>query len=208
MPPPIPTVGKILREHEKKRKIMPTRYLLQNYFATVSAIKPLFLMSPLSVATYLGPDAQFDLVVFDEASQIFPEDALGAIYRAKQAIIVGDEHQLPPTSFFLASDVSENDEDDYSENDNDYESILELASGTLPSKRLLWHYRSKSESLIAFSNEEIYDSSLLSFPNATHRPEDGVHLHYCPEGRYLRKSRTNPVEAQAVTALLFHLAKA
>ena len=80
---------------------MPTRYLLQNYFSTVSAIKPLFLMSPLSVSTYLSPSAQFDLVVFDEASQIFPEDALGAIYRGKQAIIVGDEHQLPPTSFFM-----------------------------------------------------------------------------------------------------------
>lgn len=203
-----PNVGKILREHEKKRKVMPTRYLLQNYFSTVSAIKPLFLMSPLSVSTYLSPSAQFDLVVFDEASQIFPEDALGAIYRGKQAIIVGDEHQLPPTSFFMANDVEEENDEDYDENDSDYESILELAAGSLPSKRLLWHYRSKNEALIAFSNNEIYDSTLVSFPNAVRKAEDGVHFHFCPAGRYLRKSRTNPVEAATVTALLFSLAKA
>jgi len=203
-----PNVGKILREHEKKRKVMPTRYLLQNYFPTVSAIKPLFLMSPLSVSTYLSPSAQFDLVVFDEASQIFPEDALGAIYRGKQAIIVGDEHQLPPTSFFMAADAEEENDEDYEEDNSDYESILELASGSLPSKRLLWHYRSKNEALIAFSNSEIYDSTLVSFPNAGIKKEDGVHFHYCDKGRYLRKSRTNPVEAETVCTLLFGLAKA
>jgi superfamily I DNA and/or RNA helicase len=203
-----PVVSKILHEHEKKRKLMPTRYLLENYFKTVSDLKPLFLMSPLSVSTYLPPDASFDLVVFDEASQIFPEDALGAIYRGKEAIIVGDEHQLPPTSFFLALDEeATDDEENYSEDNEDYESILDLASGAFPSKRLLWHYRSKDESLIAFSNHEIYDSSLYSFPNPSKRPENGVHAHYIKEGVYLKKSRNNPLEAKATAALLFALAK-
>ena len=108
----------------------------------------------------------------------------------------------------MANDVEEENDEDYDENDSDYESILELAAGSLPSKRLLWHYRSKNEALIAFSNNEIYDSTLVSFPNAVRKAEDGVHFHFCPTGRYLRKSRTNPVEAATVTALLFSLAKA
>jgi Fe-S cluster assembly scaffold protein SufB len=199
-------VGMIMREAQKSTRLMPTRYLLQHYFSTVSNIKPVFLMSPLSVATYLLPEAQFDLVVFDEASQIYPEDALGAIYRAKQAIIVGDSRQLPPTSFFVATeDESEVSDEDYEEDDSSLESILDLASAYLPPERLLWHYRSKNEELIAFSNKEFYNSALYSFPAASKKEEDGIHLHYLADGVYEAGKRTNEKEASYIADLVFKL---
>jgi hypothetical protein len=199
-------VGMIMREAQKSTRLMPTRYLLQHYFSTVSNIKPVFLMSPLSVATYLLPEAQFDLVVFDEASQIYPEDALGAIYRAKQAIIVGDSRQLPPTSFFVATeDETEVSDEDYEEDDSSLESILDLAAAYLPPERLLWHYRSKNEELIAFSNKEFYNSSLYSFPAASKKAEDGIHLHYLADGVYEAGKRTNEKEASYIADLVYKL---
>src|SRR5690606_7678782 len=123
--------------------------------------------SPLSVAQFLNPEhLTFDVVLFDEASQICSEDAVGAIMRAQQFIIVGDDKQLPPTRFFAAG-ASDLDGDDDSEDamGEVYESILEECSTVgLPQRKLLWHYRSHNEALITFSNRRYYNGDLITFP--------------------------------------------
>lgn len=123
---------------------------------------PCLLMSPVSVAQYLDVEKEkFDLVVFDEASQMPTSEAVGAIARGKDVIVVGDPKQLPPTTFFRA---------DYRDEQHfeteDLESVLDdcLAIG-MPERRLTWHYRSNHESLIAFSNSMFYDNKLLTFPS-------------------------------------------
>ena len=123
---------------------------------------PCMLMSPLSVAQYIDADAdKFDLIVFDEASQMPTYEAVGAIARGKNVVIVGDPKQMPPTSFFSVNTV---DEDNIEL--EDLESILDdCLALSIPSKYLLWHYRSKHESLIAFSNSEYYDNKLMTFPS-------------------------------------------
>ena len=159
---PISTAGGqvsiLRREYNKKRRHLPIRQLMTQAGNAVQAIKPVFMMSPMSVATYLPPDrVSFDLVVFDEASQVRPVDALGALLRADQAIVVGDSQQLPPTSFF--NTIVEPDEDDEVEESvtADMESILGLFDTKgAPSRMLRWHYRSLHESLIAVSNQEFY----------------------------------------------------
>ena len=123
-------------------------------------------MSPMSVAQYLTTDAEkFDLVIFDEASQVPTAQAIGALARGVNAVIVGDPNQMPPTSFFNA-EIS--DEDNFQLEDLD--SILDdcLAIG-MPDTHLLWHYRSRHESLIAFSNKNYYDSSMFTFPSVNDR---------------------------------------
>ncbi len=125
-------------------------------------VAPCMLMSPITVAQYLKPIAnEFDLVIFDEASQMTTAEAIGSIARAKAAIIVGDPKQLPPTAFFRSSYVDEENLEN-----EDLESILDdcLAIG-MPERHLLWHYRSKHESLIAFSNVMYYDNKLCTFPS-------------------------------------------
>ena len=116
-------------------------------------------MSPLSVSTFLSANAiNFDVVIFDEASQIFPQDAIGAIYRGKQLIVVGDSKQMPPSNFFNAS-VEAEDSDEETGDITDFESILDLCSTVLPQLRLKWHYRSRFEQLITFSNKNFYDNN-------------------------------------------------
>lgn len=162
--------------------------------------KPCVLMSPLSVAQFIGADfPKFDIVVFDEASQMPTYDAIGAIARGNQLLVVGDSRQLPPTTFFERQKGDEDyDEDDLPE---ELESILEESevAGIKP-LRLEWHYRSRHESLIAFSNRQYYDNRLHTFPAAfTRHPRLGVHWREVPEGVYdYGKSRTNRKEAQAV----------
>ena len=122
-------------------------------------------MSPLSVSTFLAPDAvDFDVVIFDEASQIFPQDAIGAIYRAKQLIVVGDSKQMPPSNFFNATIEAENDDEETGDV-TDFESILDLCSTSMRQLRLRWHYRSRYEQLITFSNKNFYDNDLITFPS-------------------------------------------
>lgn len=155
-------------------------------------------MSPMSVAQYLDASfPPFDLVVFDEASQIPVWDAVGAIARGKQVVVVGDPKQLPPTSFFERMD----DDDAPEETDTveDLESILDECIGAqVPCLRLLWHYRSRHESLIAFSNYHYYDNRLLTFPSPNVR-DMGVSWRHVPHGIYDKgKSRTNRAEAEAV----------
>ena len=194
-------LGILRREFEKQRRHLPIRRLLQRIPNLIARLKPCFLMSPLSVAQYLDPSVPaFDLVVFDEASQIPTHDAIGALARGKKAVIVGDSKQLPPTTFFdkRDSDDEELDDDEVEE----LESILDecVASG-VPQLRLRWHYRSRHESLIAFSNAHYYENRLNTFPSPIDRTERlGVSIRYV-DGTYEKgTSRSNPLEAQAVVA--------
>lgn len=162
-------------------------------------LAPCVLMSPLSVAQYLPANqAPFDVVIFDEASQIATWDAVGAIARGRQTIIVGDPKQLPPTNFFGRSD---GDDDAIPQYEQDLESILDEAQASgLPTRYLRWHYRSRHESLIAFSNWHYYGNKLITFPSPI-TDDRAVSLAYAPNGVYDRgKSRTNPQEARAIVA--------
>lgn len=187
---------------------MPIRKLFRAIPNLLLTLKPCLMMSPLSVSLFLEADSyQFDIVIFDEASQVYTENAIGAIFRGKQVVIAGDSKQLPPTNFFRTS-VSENDFD--SEDGDDYddgapcESILDEA-GMLPEKTLKWHYRSCHESLIAFSNAKLYKNSLVTFPSNIERgPNNGVEFIYVPGGYYDRGGRKgNPVEAEKIAQLVF-----
>jgi len=163
-------------ELTKQARHIPIRTLLSRSRRAIQAMKPCFMMSPLSLAKYLPSQAMnFDLLVIDEASQMKPEDALGALLRAKQVIVVGDRNQLPPTDFFTRVTPAEEFGADVDEDaeDIDAESILDWALKTYHApRRLKWHYRSRCESLIAFSNREFYSSragsggDLVTFPNA------------------------------------------
>lgn len=177
------------KELSKKRNIMPLRKLFRSIPNLLLKLKPCLMMSPLSVSYFLETEAyHFDLVIFDEASQIFPEDAIGAIFRGSQVIIAGDSKQLPPTNFFSVSMTAA--DTDTSEDDENYEdlisdSILEESAAALPNRTLRWHYRSKHESLIAFSNREIYQNNLITFPSpANHVEGMGVEYVYVKDGYY------------------------
>ena len=207
-------IGILKRELSKQRRLMPLRKLFMSIPNLITSLKPCFMMSPLSVSVFLEANSyEFDMVIFDEASQVHTEDAIGAIMRGKQAIIVGDTKQLPPTNFFAASlndddyDIDADKEDDYS---GAYESILDEAVAVLPERGLRWHYRSKHEHLIAFSNIKIYNSSLITFPSSVETaPDFGVEYIYVADGVYDRSGkRNNPIEANKVADLVFeHIRK-
>ena len=196
------------REMNKKRRHLPLRKLFVRIPTLLFTLKPCLLMSPLSVSLFLDPEHhKFDVVIFDEASQICSENAIGAIFRAEQCIIVGDKEQLPPTNFFNASTGEEEfDTDDYDEeNDIDaYESILDECSTALNQLTLLWHYRSRHEHLITFSNTKIY-KNLITFPSSVNKMKDfGVEYVEVADGVYDRAgTRTNRVEARQVAQLIF-----
>ncbi|PMG64365.1 DUF3320 domain-containing protein [Vibrio lentus] len=203
-------VETLRREFNKKRRQMPIRRLLNKSGRVIQQIKPVFMMSPMSIATYLEPGVvDFDLVIFDEASQVKVADALGAILRGKQVIVVGDTKQMPPTSFFGKQLVLDDDEAEESLT-ADMESILGmfLASGT-PEKMLKWHYRSRHESLIAVSNQEFYDNKLMIFPSSGINPNaKGLSLNYLSNTTYDRGgSRSNIGEAAAVAEAVIKHAK-
>lgn len=192
-------IGLLRKEIGKRMRHIPVRKLLAGIPKLLPRLKPCVLMSPLSVAQYLEASHEsFDLVIFDEASQIPVWDAVGAIARGKQLIMVGDPKQLPPTNFF--SSAGDEDEDDLTpEAHKDLESVLdELMSNQVRHKRLQWHYRSRHEGLIAFSNRQYYDNELLTFPSPD-AGHGGVRFRHLPEARYDKgKSRTNPGEAKAL----------
>jgi very-short-patch-repair endonuclease len=198
------------REFSRQRKFTPLRKTLKISEEAIRSIKPCFLMSPLSVAQFLQGDfPSFDLVVFDEASQLPTEDAIGSICRGKQLIVVGDPKQLPPTNFFSMQSSIINSEVDEQGNNviEDTESVLEefLASG-IPSTRLKWHYRSTNESLISFSNHTFYDAELYTFPSCIlHDETMGLLFNYVSDGVYEGKG-LNRVEAKAVVdAIIVHI---
>ena len=193
-------------EFTRKSGHLPVRKLLQKAGGLIKKIKPVFMMSPLSIAQYLDPtneELQFDVVIFDEASQVKPQDALGAFMRAKTAVVMGDTQQLPPTSFFEQMADGESYEEEATS--LDMESILHLCKLSFPVKMLKWHYRSRHESLISVSNEQFYDNELLVYPSPSHiDPELGLKLHYNPNTCYDRgSSSANVGEAKDVVKAIF-----
>jgi hypothetical protein len=164
-------------------------------------LAPCLMMSPLSIAQYLPADqALFDVVIFDEASQIATWDAVGALARGRQAVIVGDPKQLPPTNFFGRSE-SEDEDPEIQHYEKDLESILdESRAAGIPVMDLNWHYRSRHESLIAFSNWHYYGNRLVTFPSPF-TDDRAVSLEFIADGVYDRgKSRTNRAEAERIAS--------
>lgn len=203
----------IRHEINKKRRHLAVRRLLNEAADVVQQIKPVFMMSPMSVAQFLAPGRlQFDLLVMDEASQVRPADALGAIGRARQIVVVGDDQQLPPTRFFNA--IAEDDwsaDEPAGDDARDLESILGWCNARgVPSRMLRWHYRSRHHSLIAVSNREFYNDNLIVIPSPEPRsPELGVFFRRIAEGAFDRgQTATNRVEARAVAqAVMEHARK-
>jgi superfamily I DNA and/or RNA helicase/very-short-patch-repair endonuclease len=197
-----------LVHHEiaKQRAHIPIRQLMRRAGRAVQGLKPCFMMSPMSVAQFLAPgQLTFDLVVMDEASQLRPEDALGAVARGAQLVIVGDPKQLPPTSYFQRTLDDEAEEEDEKSGVSEGESLLDIAlSHYQPVRRLRWHYRSQHHSLIAFSNSEFYDDHLIVFPSAFHEHSDLGVKYVDAKGIY--ENRRNPLEAERVVdAILEHI---
>ena len=197
--------GTIQREGTKKRRHMPVRELIAQTSEVTQSLKPCFMMSPLSVSQFLTADIRFDLVIFDEASQVKPSDAVNCVYRGRQLVVAGDQKQLPPTTFFESSidTGDEYEEDQFDE----FESVLDLAkAGGMESLPLRWHYRSQHESLITYSNYSFYEGRLVTFPGAlAEAPDVGLECYFV-EGEYRRGgNRDNPVEAEKVAErVLFH----
>ena len=193
-----PEWGTLSRELTKRSAHMPLRKLFGNMPTALTRLTPCVMMSPLSIAQYLPPDKEpFDVVIFDEASQISPWDAVGAIARGKQVVIVGDPEQLPPTNI---GDRGVDDIEDGSDV-SDQESILnECLAANIPRRNLDWHYRSRHESLIAFSNQRYYGGRLVTFPSPV-TDDRAVRLTLVSDGLYERGAgRVNRPEARAVVA--------
>ncbi|MGV8896271.1 MAG: DUF3320 domain-containing protein [Rhodoglobus sp.] len=201
-------MGNLSRQLDRQRGGLGVRALLDQFGPLIAEILPCVLMSPESVARFYGArSSMFDIVVFDEASQIRVADAIGAMGRARSVVVVGDSKQMPPTSFAEAT-ISDESESREPGSVQDEESILsECVSAQVPSLALTWHYRSQDESLIQFSNEHYY-GNLSTFPSPLHGVrDDGLEGHGISlvqlNGRFLRSAtgkdlRTNPVEARAI----------
>jgi very-short-patch-repair endonuclease len=155
----------VRREAAKKARHLPLRQLLAEAPDVLTSISPCWMASPLSVSQLLDADRRyFDVVIFDEASQVLPEDAVPALLRAQRAVVAGDKYQLPPTTFF-AGGLDEEEEAESPSPVEGLESLLDLMSSFLETWELLWHYRSRDEALIAFSNRHIYHDRLITFPS-------------------------------------------
>lgn len=203
-------VAIIRKEINKKRRHLPIRKLISLAGNAIQRIKPVFMMSPMSVATYLPQGAiDFDLVVFDEASQVKVVDALGPILRGKQVVVVGDTKQMPPSAFFGKAFELSDEEAEMSET-ADIESILGMfLSQGAPETMLRWHYRSRHDSLITVSNHEFYENKLMVFPSpGVNSSATGLKFNYLQDAPYDRGgSRTNQLEARAVAEAVIEHAK-
>ncbi|TPG31312.1 DUF3320 domain-containing protein [Flavobacterium pectinovorum] len=192
-------------EFNRKARHMPIRKLMQEAGLAIQAIKPVIMMSPMSIANFLPPNSiDFDLVIFDEASQVRPVDALGAILRGRQVVVVGDTKQMPPTSFFDKLNTDIEDEENVTA---DMQSILGMCDAQgAPQRMLRWHYRSRHESLINLSNQEFYENKLIIFPSPGSKSKMGLAFNHLPDTYYDKgKTRTNPKEAEKVAdAIINH----
>lgn len=196
----------IRKAAEKKRCYKPIRDLINESRDVILRLHPCFMMSPYSVSEYLPAEQMFDVVIFDEASQVKPGDAINCIYRGKALIAAGDQKQLPPTDFF-SQQLGEEDGEGEEDLANDYESILDLmkSSGAFEQQTLNWHYRSRHEHLITFSNASFYESRLVTFPGAlAESPDAGVKF-IKVNGVYQRgRGGNNPIEAKHVAQRVIH----
>ncbi|MCC2314204.1 DUF4011 domain-containing protein [Cellulomonas xiejunii] len=205
-------IGGLVRQLKRERGGMTVRALMEHYGELITQIMPCTLMSPESVARFFpARPGLFDVVVFDEASQIRVADAIGAMGRASSVVVVGDSKQMPPTQVAETNATAEDDEEVTVETVVDEESILsECVQARVPSRWLSWHYRSQDESLIAFSNRLYYEDRLSSFPaplpgdTRAHPAGYGISL-VRVDGTFQRSGRgkalrTNPVEADAIVA--------
>lgn len=195
----------IQRQANLKTRHKPIRSVLDEAGQVAQELKPCFMMSPLAVSQYLPAGMRFDVVIFDEASQVLPSDAVNCIYRGKQLIVAGDVKQLPPTSFFTTGLQDEDSEDE--DEPDVFQSVLDQckAAGALPSLPLTWHYRSAHESLIAFSNYRFYKGELFTFPSAREEGADVGIESLVVNGTYRRgTSRDNPTEAKKVVERVLH----
>lgn len=202
--------GVIRREAMKKRRHIAVKSLMDQALEVIVRLKPCFMMSPLSVSQFLPAKAElFDVVIFDEASQVLPADAINAIYRGRQLIVAGDEKQLPPTNFFQRGTEPGDDIAD-EEGFDDFESILGQCRGTasFPELPLRWHYRSRDEALITFSNVRFYSPpGLITFPSPK-EVDEGFGVQFIRVAGVYRRgtTRDNPAEAQAIAErVLFHV---
>lgn len=205
-------LGVLRGEMAKRKGHMPIRRLMQRAAPAIQALKPVFMMSPLSVAQFLPPgQLSFDLLVMDEASQIQPVDALGAIARSRQVVVVGDERQLPPTKFFSKMTSAEPDEDgDDDAQVSDIESILGLFTARgLPQRMLRWHYRSRHQSLIAVSNSQFYENKLFIVPSPyTQEAGMGLQFHHVANGVFdSGNTGTNAEEARVIAGAIIDHAR-
>ena len=204
-------LGILMHEYQKKKRHLPVRQLMGIAGRAIQDIKPVFMMSPLSIAKYIPPrSVEFDLVVFDEASQVRPVEALGAIIRGRHAVVVGDSKQLPPTNFFdrLGDDRTGDDGEEEGIQTTDLESILGMfcAKGA-PERMLRWHYRSRHESLIAVSNHEFYDDRLVVFPSPdASKADTGLTFRHCPDALYEGRG-INRAEAKTVALAVMEHAR-
>ena len=187
----------IKNELTKKRRHIPIRQLVNRAGNALQAIKPCFMMSPLSVAQYLSPGKiTFDLLVMDEASQLKLENSLGAVGRCKQMVIVGDPKQLPPTTFFQRMNLLDEDIDEWTAAE-EAESIIDICQNCFDNYRLKWHYRSEHEKLIEFSNNQFYDDDLIIFPSPKITDnQKGIFHNFIPSAKY--KKGRNRIEAKYV----------
>lgn len=197
----------------RQRGLMPLRITMRRCLDAIRAIKPCFMMSPQTVAQLLDADrTKFDLILFDEASQLPTEDAVGAIIRGSRLVVVGDPKQLPPTNFFAVTsgqtNVVERDEDGLPLFEDSQSVLEEVMSSGVPSSRLKWHYRSAHESLITFSNVSFYDSDLYTFPSVeTDAYDSGLHFEFVPEGIYEGKGLNMAEARRVVDAVVEHAKK-
>ncbi|TFH26161.1 MAG: hypothetical protein E4G98_07345, partial [Promethearchaeota archaeon] len=217
-------IGFVRREAKKKRNIKPLRQVFSKTQDLLTQITPCFLMSPLSIANYMDIiqyNQHFDVVVFDEASQVTPEDAVGAIVRGKSLVVVGDSEQLPPTRFFTSKKVEDFMDPSLDTEIQTMDSLLDECTGIgFREKMLKFHYRSKKEGLIAFSNMRFYNGRLFSFPDISReaseadpeiKQENYAQINHLPAIQFVHVPKgvkikgKNPIEAIAVAeAIIQH----
>jgi hypothetical protein len=200
-------IGNLERELGRKVRRVSIPKLMQAHGEMITRLAPCFLMSPEAVSRLLPAESQFfDLVVFDEASQIRVASAIPAMGRGKAVVVVGDSKQMPPSRKIGQKQTSSEDmptlEDDGVT--QDLESILsECSESHLPSLMLQCHFRSQHEGLIAFSNRNFYDGNLVTFPAPNTDRTTPLQWIDVPDGEFLRSGEnrgTNPAEARAVVS--------
>ena len=194
----------VRREAAKKARHLPLRKLLADAPDVLTSISPCWMASPLSVSQLLDADRRyFDVVIFDEASQVLPEDAVPALLRTERAIVAGDKYQLPPTTFF-AGGLDEEEEAESPSPVEGLESLLDLMSSFLETWELLWHYRSRDEALIAFSNRHIYNDRLITFPSPGGAPSISHVLVSCISGQDGQEESASREVQRVVELVLQH----